>query len=327
MGNACSVGRAALMLVVLVVAGCGHRSGDEQFEAGPAVTVQTVTVTLQDAPETVEVVGTVRAKVSASVAAKVMAVVEAVRVRAGDTVEAGAELAVLDSRELRAEFERAQADFKRYQALLERQAATRAEFDAVEARFRVAEAVLSHTRLVAPFAGRITGQQCDPGDLATPGRALFTIEQPGAFRLEAAVPERFRGAVAVGQQLEVRLGASAAACTGVVGEIVPAADPDSRSFLVKIDLECPGPLTSGVFGRAWLPVGQRPLLAVPRTAVRERGQLTYVYVAEEDRARLRLIKTGKAAGEAVEVLAGLEPGAQVIVGHDGELTDGGRIGQ
>lgn len=316
--------RLLALAIVAVALGCGRHT-ETLKDTGPAARVETVPVQLQQLPDTYEAVGTVRAKTSATVAAKVMAAVRAVAVRAGDPVTAGQVLAELDDRDLRAEFDRAQADFNRFKTLLDKEAATRAEFEAVQARYRVAEAALSYATLTAPLAGVVTAKLCEPGDMAAPGRPLFVIEPTDAYRLEAQVPDRLAGAVAVGQSWPVTVDATGETCAGTVAEIIPAADPASRSVTVKIDLACRQPLKSGLFGRAAVPVGQRAALLVPARAVRERGQLTYVFVAQNGRAQMRLIKTGKNHGDRVEVLAGLQPGEQVIVA--GDVADGQPVSQ
>ena len=175
------VSLAALALLV----GCGRR--EATAPEGPLVKVQTIEAQIQRVPDIYEAVGTVRAKLTATVSAKMMATIQEVLVRAGDPVRRGQELARLDDRDLRAEYERAKADFARSKALLEKQAATPSEFDAVQSRYRVAEANLSYTSITAPFDGVVGQKLCDAGDLAAPGKALFLVEQPTDFRLETQV--------------------------------------------------------------------------------------------------------------------------------------------
>ncbi|HUJ11576.1 MAG TPA: biotin/lipoyl-binding protein, partial [Verrucomicrobiae bacterium] len=108
--------------VSLLQLGCGrHKAAAME---SPAVKVQTMEVQLQRAPEIYEAVGTVRAKLTATISAKVMATIQEIPVKAGDMVHAGDELAKLDDRDLRAEYERAKADYERFKNLLEKEAAT-----------------------------------------------------------------------------------------------------------------------------------------------------------------------------------------------------------
>jgi membrane fusion protein (multidrug efflux system) len=307
--------------IALIVAGCGHK--EKPAAELPAVRVETVEAQLTRTPDVFEVAGTVRPKLWAEVSSKVMAGILEIPVKAGDAVGAGQLLAKLDDRELRAEFDRAKADFDRYKTLLEKQAVTRAEFDAVQSRYRVAEAALSYAQIVAPFDGVVARKLAEVGDMAAPGKPLLVVEAPFEYRLEANVPERFP--VALGAKLHVVIDATGEKCVGEVGEVVPAADPASRSYLVKINLQCRQPLKSGMFGRAQFLRGERFAIFVPKNAVHERGQLTYVFVAGDGRAQMRLVKTGKSYLDAVEILSGLQSGERIVISSEQELTDGSPI--
>lgn len=311
-----------LLLLALALTGCGRATTAPITELSPA-NVQTAAVALQKVPDLHEVVGTVRPTVTANVSSKVMATIEKIHIKPGDAVTNGQALAELDDRDLRAEFDRAKADHERFQVLVEKGVATRAEFDATQSRFKIAAANLSYANLNAPFPGLVAQKLCDVGDLATPGKMLFVIEQPTQFRLEANVPERFAGNLALGQTLAVAIDALGARCAGPIDEIIPAADPASRSFLIKINLKGDKPLKSGLFGRALLPVGERSALVVPKNAVHERGQLTFVFVVTGGRAQMRLIRTGKETSDGIEVLSGLQAGEAVVV--SGEVADGQRV--
>jgi RND family efflux transporter MFP subunit len=314
----------ALILALVLGAGCGKKEASTSASA-PPVQAQTLVLTPQRVPDIYEVVGTVRPKVAAIVSAKVMAVIQQIPVKSGDAVKAGDVLARLDDREVRAAFERAQADYDRFKKLLDEGAAPPAEFQTAEERYRVSKAALSHATITAPFDGIVSEKLCDAGDLATPGKPLFTVEQPTDFRLEAYVPDRYAGAVPVGTTVHVTVEAVGGECDGTVDEVVTASDPSSRSFLVKIGLHPKKPLRSGLFGRAQLVIGERAGLFVPQSAVHEQGQLTFVYVVDGGRARMRLVKLGKTLRDQVELLSGVETGDRVIVSAEGTLNDGQEI--
>jgi hypothetical protein len=83
---------------------------------------------------------------------------------------------------------------------------------------------------------------------------------------------------------------------------------------------------SGLYGKARFISGQRQALAIPKTAVSQRGQLTGVFVVDQSGlARLRLIKTGRAFGERVEILSGLNAGDQVLIEGPPTIQDGTRV--
>ena len=307
----------SLAIIVTLTTACGHKH-EPAADNRPAAKVETIEIQLQRTPDIAEVVGTVRPKLYAEVSAKITAAILEIPVRAGEAVGAGQLLAKLDDRDSRAEFDRAKADFDRYKTLLAQQAATPAEFEAVQSRYRIAEATLSYAQITAPFDGVVVRKLADVGDLASSDKPLFIVEQPFDYRLEANVPERF--SVGVGAKLYVVIDATGEKCEGVVGEVVPAADPVSRSFLVKINLQCRQALKTGMFGRAQLILGERFAMFVPKNAVHERGQLTYVFVMADSRAQMRLVKTGKNYLDAVEILSGLQSGERVIMA--GDVADG-----
>ncbi len=312
-----------LSLAIALVTGCGRATERVAAPDLPPVKAQLAEVASQRVPDIYEVVGTVRPRIGATVSAKVMAAIQQIPVKPGDTVKAGDLLAQLDDREMRAAFERAQADYNRYQELLRQQVATAAEFQGAEERFRVAKANLSYAAITAPFDGIVADKLCEIGDLASPGKPLFTVEQPGDYRLEAHVPDRYAAAVPVGATVRVIVEAVGGECDAVVGEVVPAGDAATRSFLVRLDLHKRKPLRSGLFGRAQILIGERTGIFVPASAVHERGQLSCVFVAADGRAQMRLVRTGKPSGDKIEILSGLEPGEKIVVA--GDVRDGQRI--
>jgi RND family efflux transporter MFP subunit len=165
--------------------------------------------------------------------------------------------------------------------------------------------------------------------MATPGTPLIVIENDSSYQLEVAVEESQFSNIHLRDQAEVEIeaiGSRALSCSVV--EIVPAADPNSRSFTVKLALPniAGARLRSGLYGKARFISGQRQALAIPQKAITQRGQLVSVFVVDPAGvARLRLIKTGKLRGERIEVLSGLTDGEQFVVEGLSSLQDGSRV--
>jgi multidrug efflux pump subunit AcrA (membrane-fusion protein) len=186
---------------------------------------------------------------------------------------------------------------------------------------------LSYTRVTAPFAGLISGKSVDVGDLASPGMTLLTLEDDQRYRLEANVDIASAGPVAVGSPVSVEVdGLDSRSIEGTVAEIVPTADPSSRTFTIKIDLPFHEGMRSGMFGRARFAAGQTRTLSVPKSAVTVRGQLTGLYIVDGNGvAKLRLVKTGRSLGDGVEVLSGLSEGERYIAEVPRGIADGSRV--
>ena len=243
----------------------------------------------------------------------------------------------------RSELRLAELTHVRYTELLARESVSQHEFDVVDARLASAKSALSSAEsgrtqaearraqsdaalvgsevalgyavITAPISGVVTERMVDPGALAAPGAPLLRIDQVGAYRLEVAVPESQRRSLGVGQvvQLEIDALRERGRAEGSITEIVPAVDVRSRTFTVKISLSDMLGVRSGQYGRAFVPGETREALLVPGGAVVERGQLRFVTVVQDGRARRRAVTLGASRGSQYETLSGLHTGDRVIV--------------
>lgn len=231
----------------------------------------------------------------------------------------------------------AQSQYRRLQSLHEEKAITTRELEQAESSYLQARAALAQARdglaaaeagerqagkaveeaqigldyatVRAPEAGEVARRMVEPGDVASPGKTLLLLQTPGSLRLEAFVREGLIAAARVGTELPVAIGAAgqevAAPITGVVEEVVPSADPITRTFLVKVGLPSLPGVYPGMFGRLLVPAGQRQAVLVPAGAVRRVGQLETVAVRGADGWRSVYVKTGAAQGGTIEILSGL----------------------
>ncbi len=250
------------------------------------------------------------------------------------TATAGREQAKHALEAAQAGFKQAKANYTRVKGYVENQAATAQELESAESTFRQAEAgvkrarealaaadagilqakavvkestiALEYTRIVAPEAGIILKRFVEPGDLALPGKPLVAIRTSGALRLEAHVREGLITRVKPGSTLKVAIETLHKEMDAVVEEIVPYADPNSRTFLVKATIPPVEGLYPGMFGKLRIPVDQRRIITLPRAAIRQVGQLELVWVKSGEEWVSRYVKTGQRRGNAVEILSGLD---------------------
>jgi RND family efflux transporter MFP subunit len=197
--------------------------------------------------------------------------------------------------------------------------AVRAQTDAARAQESGARTMLGYTHLAAPFAGMVTARMADPGTMAAPGVPLLQIDQATALQLQATVDESVIGLIHKGMKVQVAIdgGASTSGTgtnlAGTVAEIVPAADPSSHTFLVKIDLPSSSQAHAGMYGTVEFANGTRQPILIPRSAVVTRGSLNCVYVLDgQGIAQLRYITLGEAQGNLVEVLSGVSAGEKLV---------------
>ncbi len=213
------------------------------------------------------------------------------------------------------------------QALASRARGAQARIREAEAELAGARVELGYARLVAPGPGVVVAKSVEVGELATPGKPLLTVDDPSSYRLEAQVAGSDAARVRPGQELEARIDdLGSEALRGRVVEVVPAADPVTRTVTVKVDLPPRPGLRSGLYGRVRVPIGEADALLAPAPAVVERGQVAAVYVVDDAGvARLRLVTLGRRLGDRVEVLSGLTAGEPVVVEGADRLRDGTRV--
>lgn len=322
---------------LIALAGCSGEKVGHARGGGAPVVVSVATAERSPGSDREELMGTVVPRNRADIQSKVQGRVEEIPVTLGSTVAAGQLLAQLDSRDLAARVDQARAvsrqvavELVRYDSLLSRKLVSQQEYDAVKARADVAaaglaeaEAMMSYSRIVSPFAGRVTEKKIDIGDLAVPGRSLFTVEEDAAPRLEVSIPESRRSWVALGDTLPIMLDPGSVRVTGKVVELSPSADVATRTFLAKLEIPRASGARGGQFGRLMLSTSTQGGLLVPAAALVKRGQLEIVFIAlPEHHAQIRLVRSGKAVGEKIEVLAGLTEGEQVVTSDIAQLSDG-----
>ena len=149
--------------------------------------------------------------------------------------------------------------------------------------------------------------------MASPGTPLLSLYNPATVRVEARVREGLAVGLSTRQALEVVVPSLNRTLQGVIEEIVPAADPASRSFLVKVGIHYDADLKPGMFARLLVPGREESLILVPETAIGRVGQVEVVWVMEADGPLRRFVKTGRQLGSEVEVVSGLASGEQLLV--------------
>lgn len=251
--------------------------------------------------------------------------------------------------------ELAKATYQRYVQLMKNESASRQEFDEVTARYRQAEAGLAQaramveataekvrqaeaavsasrvmdadSRVTAPYDGTITQRFVDPGSLAGPGTPLLAIRSASGYRVDLVIPENLTPFMNQGLDVAIQVPALAhPEMRGTVSTVIPFSDPASHSFVVQVDIPVAAGLQEGQYAKGRFVVGAAERILVPAKALVLRGQLTGVYWIDPERtARFRLVRTGNAEGDDIEVISGLRPGDRYVVEPGVQITDGMKV--
>jgi RND family efflux transporter MFP subunit len=301
-----------------------------------AVSVSVATAMEQEIPVLNEIVGTLQAAERAAIAAKITGVITRIPVVLGSAVKKGDLLVAISAEEIAARLHVAEAqlaqakrNLDREQNLFRKNAATEEtvkstnEFYAIAlAKKHEAQTMQGYTTITAPFDGVVTRKNANNGDLASPGTVLLRIENNQKLEVATAVPESLILNIHAGDTLSVMVPAAAALVEGTVTEIAPAADPNSRTTPVILALPFHPNLRTGQFARVLLPGKDKKALLIPTTALVPSGQMDRVFVVENSRACLRLVRTGLSHNSMTEILTGLNPGETVITTNNQRLVNG-----
>jgi RND family efflux transporter MFP subunit len=312
--------------------------------AADAPVLRTAAVQYREVERTYAAEGVVEAVKQSTVAAQISGRVVAVNFDVGDRVKKGQVIVRIDPAEVdqaysasraqiaqaAAALRNAQAQYERTQQLVAQKFMSAAAMDKVRADYEAAKAQLAvaqagagqaaatrgYATVIAPYSGVVSARHVELGEMAVPGKPLMTGFDPGELRVSASLPQdkldavrKFVSASVEFPDLKKRIPAARVT-------ILPAADAQTHTTQVRLELPAGlEGLYPGMFARAHFAVGRVNKLLIPESAVARRSEVAGAYVVgEKGEIRFRQLRLGEAAaGDEVEVLAGLAPGERVAL--------------
>lgn len=304
--------------------------------------------------------GEVRAREEAALSFRVGGNLLRREVDAGQRVQKGQLLAVLDAadyqlqaRAAQAQYAAAEADLvrardehKRYAALAEQQLVSRSALDAQTAALKAAQGQADaaranldvnrnqaeYTQLRAPEAGMIASREAEAGQVVAAGQTIYTLAADGGREVAIALPESDIRDFSVGQAVEVELwNQPGKHLPGNIREIAAAADPQTRTYATRISLapEALDEVELGQSARVYIGHGSNGALSVPLAAVQpgKQGQQASVWVVNPANGSLqaRAVRVGAYGAESVPVLEGLKPEDWVVAAGGHLLREGQQV--
>ena len=206
---------------------------------------------------------------------------------------------------------------QQYQALL-----------GARARVTIAQKALADTAVRAPFAGAVGERFVSVGDYVTRGTKVASVMRIDPLRVELTVPEQYVSAVATGRAVTFEVDAyPGETFTGQVRYVSPAVTAATRALTLEaIVPNASGRLKPGFFATARIEEAlRRPGILVPAAAVRTIAGTARVFVIAGDRAEERIVMTGQAVGDQIEIASGVKAGERVATGGVDQLVDGVRV--
>lgn len=331
----------AVGLVLVLLAGCkGEPQAARRQGADVPVTAQVVESTAWS--DTLQALGTAKARESVTITAKVSEIIERVHFESGQQVAAGTPLVTLRGLAQQAALTQAQATFAEADQLYKRQRelaqqrlvasstldTQKAIRDSAEARVAEMQSEIGDRSVRAPFAGVLGIRQVSPGSLVTPTTAIATLDDIERMHVDFQVPEAELSSLANGNKVEATSVAwPGRTFEGEVSTIDARVDPATRAVTVRADFaNGDHALRPGMLLDVRIYRPERQALVVPEIAVVQVGRDSYVYRLKADSTVERAdVVTGARRSGVVELKQGITAGERIIVDGTGKLRPGLKV--
>jgi membrane fusion protein, multidrug efflux system len=317
----------------------------------PPEAVTTIVANQETWPSTLNAIGTVAAVRGVTVSADLPGTVEKIAFDSGQSVREGDVLALLDTRQERAQLAAAEAqrdlarvNFERLQGLLNERVISRAEFDRATAEQRQADArvgeihaAIDRKTIRAPFSGVLGLRHVNLGQYLSAGDALVTLQSLNPIYVNFGVPQQAASQVRAGRSVRIALNDQPGlAFTGRVTAQDSVVDEATRNVQVQATLANPNAvLRPGMFVQAEVVSGaSSSLISLPASAVSYAPFGDSVFVVADLKSdkgqtyrgvRQQFVKLGATRGDQIAVVSGVKPGDEVVTSGVFKLRNGAAV--
>ena len=308
---------------------------------GGAAKVVSQQIELRPLVDEIEALGTAKANESVEIRPRISSLVTRILFEEGQFVEDGDLLVELENSEIRAGLALAEASLSESRSLYNRskelestQAISASSLEALHAQVKVdeanveaARAKLSHTRVRAPFSGRIGLRRVSPGSFVNTDSVITTLDDVSVIKLDFSVPETFVNVVRQGMNIVAHsLVFPEQDFNGTVASIDTRLDPVSRAVEVRAMIpNDDGLLKPGMFMTVDLQRDRGDVMMAPEQAIVPEGSRQYVYVVSDGVVEKRQVQLGRRIPGYVVIAEGLAAGESVVTEGTHKVRDGAQV--
>lgn len=195
--------------------------------------------------------------------------------------------------------------------------AASAQVESAKAHFDSQEAQVAYSRIESPISGIVADRPLNAGEMASPGSPLVTVVDISRLVARINVPQADAATVKVGQTASLSQPDRKEDIEGKVTVVSPAADPNTTTVQVWIEVPNPGDrLKPGTAVHATIATEvYKAATVVPVSAILpgEEGGTAVLTVSSDSIAHKRVVTLGVREGKQVQILTGVTPGEEVVV--------------
>jgi membrane fusion protein (multidrug efflux system) len=301
-------------------------------------------------PASLTAIGTVAAVRGVTVSADLPGVVDQIAFESGQSIRQGDVIAILDTRQERAQLAAAEAqrdlaklELERAQTLLSKALIAQSQYDTAAATFKSADAGMGQIRAAierktirAPFSGTLGIREVNLGQYLAGGAAIVSLQSLQPAYVSLTVPQQELGRLHVGGEIQVTSDGFTGAETGRVAAFDSDVDEATRNVRIQAIFENrDGHLKPGMFVEAQLARGiNTPVITLPVSAISYAPFGDSVFIVEDVKGpngksyrgvRQQFVKLGGSRGDQVAVLTGLKPGEEVVTSGVFKLRPGAAV--
>jgi membrane fusion protein, multidrug efflux system len=317
----------------------------------PPEAVTTIVASEESWPSTLTAIGTIAAVRGVTVSADLPGVVDRIAFESSQSVRDGDVLAVLDTRQERAQLAAAEAqrdlariNFERMRGLLDERVVSQAEFDRAQADERQTDARVGEIRaaidrktIKAPFSGILGIRKVNLGQYLSGGDALVTLQSLNPIYVNFGMPQQALAQIKTGRRVRVTVeGLGSVEFAGPITAIDSVVDESTRNVQAQATLENPGgKLRPGMFVQTAVPVGAAAaVVSLPASAIQHAPYGDSVFIVGDLKdpkgqsyrgVRQQFVKLGGARGDQIAITSGLKPGDEVVTSGVFKLRNGAAV--
>lgn len=346
---------SVIMISGLILSACSSKNKNEATSAQKsatatatvekaAVAVKEMALTKSKIARTIDYTATILPFEEVNMAPSTPGRIEKIYVEAGDRVNKGDNLFLMDRTQLysqKVQLASLAKDLTRLDTLLKSGSAKQQQYDQMKTQYDVTKTNVdfmeTNTLMKAPFYGVVTGKYFEDGEMysGTPttvsGRAaVVTVMQVNPLKVNVSISEQYYPLIKRGMKAEITADVyKNEVFTGTVYRIAPTVNSATRSFITELELPNRNDmLKPGMFVRVSMDLGEVETFVVPSSTVlqQEGTNLRFVFLNKGNTAERVEVALGKRFDDKIEIISeNIKEGDKLITDGQAKLTNGDKI--